>query len=178
MKYIQNISTTNRNNPQGLFFQLSIFALLSIMSLIGATATQTFAQTFSPAPVGLGASYAGNGNALDWLSRNNGIFAAGEIGQNFNPGGNGNRVLVAPTLGTYPPTTVAVGANATVTPSATPIGAASINVSTNSNFKGTFVANPTTGVVRVTNAHPAGSYTVDLIPNNSYKQNYRQFFEK
>ena len=47
--------------------------------------------------------------------------------------------LAAPlALGNYPNTTVAVGANATVTPSAAPAGTTSINVSTDSNFKGTF----------------------------------------
>ncbi|MCA1602827.1 MAG: hypothetical protein LC776_14740 [Acidobacteria bacterium] len=67
-----------------------------------------------------------------------------------------------PTLGNYPNTMVVVGANTTVTPDAAPTGATSINVATDSNFKGTFVANPITGVVRVTNAHPAGSYTVTV----------------
>ncbi|MEO8573821.1 MAG: VCBS repeat-containing protein, partial [Pyrinomonadaceae bacterium] len=66
------------------------------------------------------------------------------------------------TLGNYPNRTVTKGAGTTVTPDAAPMGATSINVSTNSNFKGTFVANPTTGVVRVTNAHPAGTYTVTV----------------
>ena len=37
-----------------------------------------------------------------------------------------------------------------------------INVSTNSNFNGTFAASPVTGVVRVTDAHPAGTYTVTV----------------
>nr|MBA3353027.1 VCBS repeat-containing protein [Blastocatellia bacterium] len=67
----------------------------------------------------------------------------------------------SPTLGNYPTTFVVLGANTIVTPDAAPF-AASINVSTNSNFKGTFVANTTTGVVRVTNAHPAGTYTVTV----------------
>ncbi|MEO8435803.1 MAG: FG-GAP-like repeat-containing protein [Pyrinomonadaceae bacterium] len=68
----------------------------------------------------------------------------------------------APTLGNYPPTMVAVGANTTVTPDAAPTGATSINGATNSNFKGVLIANPTTGVVRVTNAHPAGTYLVTV----------------
>ena len=57
---------------------------------------------------------------------------------------------------------VVASGNATVTPDAAPIGATSINVSCTSNFKGTFVANPGTGVVRVTNAHPAGTYTITV----------------
>jgi hypothetical protein len=49
-----------------------------------------------------------------------------------------------------------------VTPDATPTNTTSINVSTNTNFKGTFAANPTTGIVTVTDAHPAGVYPVTV----------------
>ena len=38
----------------------------------------------------------------------------------------------------------------------------SINVSTSTNFKGTLEGDPATGVVRVTDAHPAGTYTVTV----------------
>ena len=62
---------------------------------------------------------------------------------------------------------IVLGANTTVTPNVVPTGATSINVFTNSNFKGTFVANPTTGVVRVTDAHPAGTYLVTVKPFNA-----------
>jgi len=67
-----------------------------------------------------------------------------------------------PTLGNYPDTSVALGASATITPFAVPTLATGINVSTSTNFKGTFAADPATGVVRVTNAHPAGAYTVTV----------------
>ena len=43
-----------------------------------------------------------------------------------------------------------------------PTGVTSIIVSTNTNFKGSLDADPTTGVVRVTNAHPAGAYVVSV----------------
>jgi hypothetical protein len=59
-------------------------------------------------------------------------------------------------LGNYPNTTVNVSANTTVTPDAAPADAVRINVSTSTNFKCTFAADPATGVVRVTNAHPLG----------------------
>jgi hypothetical protein len=72
-----------------------------------------------------------------------------------------------PTLGNYPNRTVVVSRNTTVTPNAPPFNATSISVSTNSNFKGTFVANRTTGVVRVTNAHPAGTYPVTIKASNA-----------
>jgi hypothetical protein len=67
-----------------------------------------------------------------------------------------------PTLGNYPNTMVALGADATITPDAAPTITTSINVSTLTNFKGTFSADPATGVVRVTDAHPAGIYTVTI----------------
>ena len=66
------------------------------------------------------------------------------------------------TLGNYPNTPVQLGANTTVTPDAPPTNTVSINVSTSTNFKGRLEGNPTTGVVRVTDAHPAGTYTVTV----------------
>ena len=77
----------------------------------------------------------------------------------------GDRTFIsslAPTLGNYPDTSAAVGANVTVTPDAAPTNTTSLNVSTSTNFKGTFAADPATGIVRVTNAHPAGTYTVTV----------------
>ena len=76
-------------------------------------------------------------------------------------------VNASPTLGTYPDTSVALGANATVTPDAAPTNTTSIDVSSSTNFKGTFAADPATGVVQVTNAHPAGTHTVTVMAFNS-----------
>ena len=50
----------------------------------------------------------------------------------------------------------------TVTPDIAPTNTTSINVSTSTNFKGKLEGNPMTGVVRVTDAHPAGTYAVTL----------------
>ncbi len=72
---------------------------------------------------------------------------------------------IQPTLGNYPNTTVVVGRNTTIMPDVAPTGTTSINVSTNSNFKGLLAADPTTGIVRITNAHPAGTYTVTVKPS-------------
>jgi Calx-beta domain/FG-GAP-like repeat len=66
------------------------------------------------------------------------------------------------TLGNYPNTTVQLSANTTVTPDAVPTNTVSINVSTSTNFKGRLEGNPVTGVVRVTDSHPAGIYTVTV----------------
>jgi hypothetical protein len=65
-------------------------------------------------------------------------------------------------LGNYANTIVQLSANTTITPDAVPTGTTSINVSTSTNFKGRLEGNPTTGVVRVTDAHPAGTYTVTV----------------
>ncbi|HEX9004246.1 MAG TPA: FG-GAP-like repeat-containing protein, partial [Blastocatellia bacterium] len=72
----------------------------------------------------------------------------------------------APILGTYSATTIGLAASTTVTPSAAPQNTTSLSVATNTDFKGTFAADPTTGVVRVTNAHPAGTYTVTVTAFN------------
>lgn len=67
-------------------------------------------------------------------------------------------------LGNYPPTptTVQLSGNTTVAPVSPPVSTTSITVSTSTDFKGLLEGNPATGVVRVTNAHPAGSYTVTV----------------
>jgi hypothetical protein len=62
----------------------------------------------------------------------------------------------ADSLGNYPNTSTPLSTNTTVTPDAPPTSTTSINVFTSTNFKGTFAASPTTGVLIVTDAHPAG----------------------
>ncbi|MCO6509830.1 MAG: VCBS repeat-containing protein [Aridibacter famidurans] len=68
----------------------------------------------------------------------------------------------APTLGTYPDSTAFEGANVEVTPSSAPTGALRFTARTSAEFQGVISVDPATGVVRVTNARPAGVYTVDL----------------
>ncbi len=67
-----------------------------------------------------------------------------------------------PTLGNYPDTSLALSTDTTVTPDAAPTNTTSINVSTSTDFNGTLAGDPMTGVVRVTDAHPAGTYTVTV----------------
>jgi hypothetical protein len=69
---------------------------------------------------------------------------------------------VPPTLGNYPDTSLPLSTDTTVTPDAAPTNTTSINVSTATDFDGTLEGDPTTGVVRVTDAHPAGTYTVTV----------------
>ena len=70
--------------------------------------------------------------------------------------------VATPILGNYPDTTLALSTDTTVTPDAPPTNTTSINVSTSTDFKGTLAGDPATGVVRVTDAHPAGTYTVTV----------------
>ncbi len=67
-----------------------------------------------------------------------------------------------PALGNYPNTTVSLSGNTTVIPDAAPAMSTGMTVSTSTKFKGTFTADPMTGIVRVTNAYPAGIYTVTV----------------
>ena len=66
------------------------------------------------------------------------------------------------TLGTYPSSMVKSGQNISITPSSAPTNASSTIAYTNTNFMGVLSVDPTTGVVQVTNAQQAGTYTVTV----------------
>jgi hypothetical protein len=66
------------------------------------------------------------------------------------------------TTGSYPNKTIGLSGNISVAPAVAPTNTAQMTVSTTSNFKGILTGDPTTGVVRVTNAHPAGTYTINV----------------
>jgi hypothetical protein len=70
--------------------------------------------------------------------------------------------MLTPTLGNYPDTSVGLSDNTGVTPDAVPTNTTRINVSTSTDFKGVLEGDPATGVVRVTDAYPAGTYTVTI----------------
>ncbi len=72
-----------------------------------------------------------------------------------------------PAIGSYPATQVAIGANSVVPPSAPPTGAVRFVVTTESNFKGLLTADPASGVVNITNAHPKGVYPVTVSAYNA-----------
>ncbi|HXI26238.1 MAG TPA: FG-GAP-like repeat-containing protein, partial [Pyrinomonadaceae bacterium] len=76
-----------------------------------------------------------------------------------------------PDLNQYPNTSVALSSNTTVLPAPSPSpsnprNTTSLSVSTSTDFKGELEADPATGIVRVTNAHPAGTYPVTLTASN------------
>ncbi len=76
-----------------------------------------------------------------------------------------------PTIGTYADLNVVTGENATLSPSAPPTNTASITAyasGTNAtNFSGILTVDPTTGIVSLTNAKQAGSYTITVQAANS-----------
>lgn len=72
-----------------------------------------------------------------------------------------------PVLGVYTDATLMLGQNATVTPSAAPVGANSAVAMTNTNFTGVLSVNPATGVVTVTNAQQTGVYMVTVTAFNA-----------
>ena len=82
------------------------------------------------------------------------IFASGNL--------LASAAVATPVLGNYPNTSLSLSTDTTATPDAAPTGTTSITVSTSTDFKGTFAGDRMTGVVRVTDAHPAGSYTVTV----------------
>ncbi len=63
--------------------------------------------------------------------------------------------ITAPTLGNYANTSIALGGNTTITPTAAPTNQTYATATTTADFKGKLEVDPATGVVRVTNAHPA-----------------------
>jgi uncharacterized protein YjdB len=65
-------------------------------------------------------------------------------------------------LGTYPNTTVIAGQNTTVTPTAAPTGATTLNAFADAGFTGVLTTDPTTGEVTITDAMQAGVYQVTV----------------
>ena len=70
---------------------------------------------------------------------------------------------VTPSLGTYRDTLVATaGGGIIINPSAMPGATPILYASTSTSFKGQMQVNPATGRLIITNAHPAGVYTINL----------------
>lgn len=67
-----------------------------------------------------------------------------------------------PSLGTYPPTAITGNGSTTVTPTVAPAGTFTNLTVSAPGFTGSFTINPTTGVVTIGNALPAGTYTVTV----------------
>src|SRR5213082_390700 len=70
--------------------------------------------------------------------------------------------VMAPILGNYPKTSVSLSGDRTIMPDSPPTNTTSINVSTSTAFKGKLEGYPATGIVRVTDAYPAGTYRVTV----------------
>jgi CSLREA domain-containing protein len=75
--------------------------------------------------------------------------------------------VAPPTLGNYANTSIPLSTDTTVSPDAAPTNTTRISVSASTDFKGKLEGDPVTGVVRVTDAHPAGDYPITVTAFNS-----------
>ena len=133
----------------------SLFNIGSISLPLGIAAggSATFAVSFVPTSAGLKTATVNINN--DNCDKAVYDFAVQGIGAGL-----------LPVLGVYPATTISsAGGNATVTPSAVPVNAQNITAFTSGNFKGLLQVDIVTGVVSITNAHPAGTYNIVVKSN-------------
>ncbi len=77
----------------------------------------------------------------------------------------GTGVLSVPVLGSYPSTSMPVGGNISVLPATAPVNAQNITAYTSALFKGLLTVDGATGRVFITNAYPAGNYTIFVQSN-------------
>ncbi len=73
----------------------------------------------------------------------------------------------APALGSYSNITLTSGGNASITPSVIPANTVKAMAYSNSNFKGILSVNPSTGVLKITNAKNAGVYPITIKAYNA-----------
>ncbi len=124
---------------------------ISLPVIIPAGGSAPFAISFTPGTTGI--------KTASVLIEND---DCNESGYNFTISGNGFSET-DPTLGIYPATTIShAGSNSIVIPSAAPTNAPSITAIASAGFKGLLTVDPQTGHVYITNAHPAGVYTVTV----------------
>lgn len=72
-----------------------------------------------------------------------------------------------PTLGTYSNITLTSGGNANITPSVAPTNTVKAMAYSNSQFKGILSVNPSTGVLKITNAKNAGVFPITIKAYNA-----------
>jgi trimeric autotransporter adhesin len=123
---------------------------LTVSTIVNTTGTVT-ANLVAACTATLGANTVG-------LSVSDGFLStAGNLSVNVTAN-------TAPVQGTYSAAIVTTGSGTTLTPSAAPTDNGSVTSVTASapGFTGTFSGNPTTGVVTISTAGPAGVYTVTV----------------
>ncbi|MDC1506090.1 FG-GAP-like repeat-containing protein, partial [Winogradskyella sp.] len=129
---------------------VALFMLFSIFRLSAQSNT-----------VALGVEATGSGGTVS--------FTGGEVFYTYKSSSTGSvtegvqQSYFAPSLGNYSdPSIATAGGNATVSPDAAPTAGASITAYTTTDFKGLLAVDQSTGVVTITNAHPAGNYAVTV----------------
>jgi hypothetical protein len=150
---IENTGTTSMTIASGAFSftgsEASMFAIggITLPATISAGASRTFTVTFTPFSNGVKTATLHIVNPdCDEGDYDFAIQATGAL----------------PTLGTYNSLAIMAGANTTITPGDVPDNTNAIVAFTHTNFTGTLVVNPATGVLTVTDAKPAGTYTVTV----------------
>lgn len=71
-------------------------------------------------------------------------------------------VSTPPGLGDYSNTEVFLGADVSIVPSSAPVNAVTATGSASGGFQGLITVDPVTGIVLVTNAHTAGTFTITI----------------
>ncbi len=77
-----------------------------------------------------------------------------------------------PTLGSYPAASVVTSSSIAIIPATAPTLVTALTASTTPDFKGIITADPSTGVIKITNAKPAGIYTVKVAVGNTVVQTF------
>jgi hypothetical protein len=139
---ISSITSTGANSAE--------FVVSGAPSTVAAAGSATFTVTYTPTAIGLRTATI----TVNTLDCNEAAYDFAVQGQGTTP--------AAPTLGTYANTTIQAGDNATITPGAAPTGTTRIQAYTHTNFTGVLHVDPVTGVLTVTNAKQAGTYTVTV----------------
>jgi VCBS repeat protein/putative Ig domain-containing protein/HYR domain-containing protein/HYDIN/CFA65/VesB family protein/S-layer family protein len=137
------------------------------VSASGGTSPYTFTVTAGATPTGLtlgsDGTWSGTPSVADTF---NFTVTATDATGCSNSKAYSVTIVPPPTLGSYTDAAINLSGNTTVAPSAMPTGATSITAATSTNFKGELEVD-SMGVVRVTNAHAAGVYSVVVTAFNS-----------
>ncbi len=148
---ISSISFTGGNSSD---FVLSGITLPAIVAVNGSV---QFTVDFTPSAAGL---------------RNTTVHITSddcdEGDYNFLLEGNGLPV----NIGSYPATTVLSGGNTVITPSSIPANTSYLSLSISTGYAGLIGIDKTTGKIQITNAKPAGVYTVNVYVGTCKNQTF------
>ena len=150
-KTVSSISVTGANPSE------FVVSGITLPNNISGGSTTTFSVTFTPSAPGVR-------SAIIHVN-NNDCRNSDYI---FNIKGT----CIQSTLGSYSNVSLTAGTNSIVNPGSPPSGIPDLVAATSSNFTGLLTADPVTGVVRITDAKPAGTYLVKVSAGNFQLQTF------